>query len=136
MASLLVWSATAAYAATLATVSLHRLERLGGGFDLAIFTQYTWLLGHGLDPFNTINGKPLLGDHVEPGLALFAPLGALGLVPDGLLVAQAIALALVAPVLFAIARATARTNSHVRFVTSPSAARERKRGATASGWNS
>ena len=87
-------------------LSLHRLERLGGGFDLAIFTQYTWLLGHGLDPFNTINGKPLLGDHVEPGLVLFAPLGALGLGADGLLVAQAVVLALVAPVLFAIGRAT------------------------------
>ncbi len=105
LAPLVLWCTTFLVAGGLALLSLVRLDRNGGGLDLAIFTQYTWLLGHGIDPFNTVNGKPLLGDHIEPGLALFAPLGALGLGPDGLVVAQAVVLALVGPVLYAIARA-------------------------------
>ena len=116
VAAIVVWAATGVFGVVIALSSVRRVENLGGGFDLAIFTQYSWLLAHGLEPFNTINGKNLLGDHVEPGLALFAPLGVVGSGWQGLVVAQAILLALVAPVLFAISRAAGASPGHATIM--------------------
>jgi hypothetical protein len=48
--------------------------------------------------------RTLLGDHVEPGIALLAPLGTLGMGAPGLLVVQALALAATAPLLYLLAR--------------------------------
>ena len=92
------------YAVVLSAVSVAKHVTFTTGWDLAIFTQYVWLLGHVASPFNTLNGRYLLGDHVEPGLALLAPLGVVGGTPIGLFVLQSIALALVAPILYILGR--------------------------------
>ena len=66
------------YALVLSTVSVAKYVTFTTEWDHAIFTQYLWLLAHGASPLNTLNGRFLLGDHVEPGLALLAPLGFVG----------------------------------------------------------
>ena len=94
----------AAYAAVVGTLALLRYESFASDFDHGIFSQYVWLLGHLHEPFNTIVLRTLLGDHVEPGIALLAPLGALGVGAPGILVAQSLALAATAPLLYLLAR--------------------------------
>ena len=93
-----------AYAVVLSALSVAKYVTFTTEWDHAIFTQYVWLLGHGKSPLNTLNGRVLLGDHVEPGLALLAPLGVIGGTSIGLLVLQSIALAAVAPVLYVLGR--------------------------------
>jgi hypothetical protein len=44
------------------------------GFDLGIFDQGVWLLSRLRDPFVTIRGLPLFGDHASYILVLVAPL--------------------------------------------------------------
>ena len=66
------------YALVVGTLALLRYESFASDFDHGIFSQYVWLLGHLHEPFNTINLRTLLGDHVEPGIALLAPLGTIG----------------------------------------------------------
>src|SRR4029453_15559085 len=44
------------------------------GFDLGIFDQGVWLLSRFRDPFVTIRGLPLFGDHASYILVLVAPL--------------------------------------------------------------
>ena len=83
---------------------LLRYESFASDFDHGIFSQYVWLLGHLHEPFNTINLRTLLGDHVEPVIALLAPLGTLGVGAAGLLVVQTLALAATAPLLYLLAR--------------------------------
>lgn len=95
---------TIAYAVAVATLSLLRYESFASDFDHGIFSQYVWLLGRLHEPFNTINLRTLLGDHVEPGIALLAPLGTLGVGTPGLLVVQTLALAATAPLLLLLAR--------------------------------
>ena len=96
--------AAGVYALVLSVVSVAKYVTFTTEWDHAIFTQYLWLLGHGASPLNTLNGRFLLGDHVEPGLAFLAPLGAVGGTSAGLLVLQSIALALVAPILYVLGR--------------------------------
>jgi uncharacterized membrane protein len=93
-----------AYALVVGTLALLRSESFASDFDHGIFSQYVWLLGHLEEPFNTINLRTLLGDHVEPGIALLAPLGTLGVGAPGLLVVQTLALAVTAPLLYLLAR--------------------------------
>ena len=93
-----------AYALAVATLALLRYEAFASDFDHGIFTQYVWLLGHLHEPFNTVVLRTLLGDHVEPGIALLAPLGTLGAAAPGILVAQTLALAATAPLLYLLAR--------------------------------
>jgi uncharacterized membrane protein len=102
--AMLVLVAAGIHALVLSAVSVAQYVTFATGWDHAIFTQYVWLLGRGESPVNTVNGRFLLGDHVEPGLVLLAPLGALGVVPLGLLVLQSIALASVAPILYLLGR--------------------------------
>ena len=92
------------YALVIGTLALLRYESFASDFDHGIFSQYVWLLGHLKEPFNTINLRTLLGDHVEPGIALLAPLGTLGVGAPGLLVVQTLALAATAPLLYLLAR--------------------------------
>lgn len=99
-----VLAASAAYGVVVATLSLLRYEAFASDFDHGIFSQYVWLFGNLHEPFNTINLRWLPGDHVEPTLALFAPLGTLGIGSAGLLVAQAVALGATAWFLFVLAR--------------------------------
>src|SRR6266508_1911502 len=98
--------AAVVYAALLSAASLARHHAIrSGGYDLGIFDQAVWLLGHGHAPFSTIRGRDLFADHFQPALALLAPLGALGVTPAALLVLQALLLAAAAPVLYLLARA-------------------------------
>ena len=89
----------------LSWASISRHESFGSyGYDLGIFDQALWLLGHGLDPFSTIRGRQLFADHFQPALALLAPLGTFGATPVGLLILQAALLGLAAPFLYHLAR--------------------------------
>ena len=92
------------YALLVGTLALLRYESFASDFDHGIFSQYVWLLGRLHEPFNTINLRTLLGDHVEPGIALLAPLGTMGAGAPGLLVVQTLALAATAPLLWMLAR--------------------------------
>ncbi len=94
-----------AYAVVLTAASFRKHDAfLTGGYDLGIFDQAVWLLGHGHEPFSTIRGRNLFADHFQPALALLAPLGAVGATPGGLLVLQASALGATAPLLYKLAR--------------------------------
>jgi uncharacterized membrane protein len=99
-----VLGVAAAYALVVSALALLRYESFASDFDHGIFSQYVWLLGHLHDPFNTIVLRTLLGDHVEPGIALLAPLGAFGVGAPGILVVQTLALAATAPLLYLLAR--------------------------------
>jgi uncharacterized membrane protein len=57
-------------------------------FDLAIFDQGIWLLSHFHNPFVTIIGRPLFGDHAQFILIPVALIYRLFPEPDGLLVMQ------------------------------------------------
>ena len=94
----------ALYALVVGVLALLRYESFASDFDHGIFSQYVWLLGHLHEPFNTIVLRTLLGDHVEPGIALLAPLGTLGVGAPGILVVQTLALAATAPLLYLLAR--------------------------------
>jgi uncharacterized membrane protein len=100
-----VLGVSAAYALVVGTLALLRYQSFASDFDHGIFSQYVWLLGRFHEPFNTINLRTLLGDHVEPGIALLAPLGTLGVGAPGILVVQTLALAATAPLLHLLARA-------------------------------
>jgi uncharacterized membrane protein len=99
-----VLAVAAAYALVVGVLALLRYESFASDFDHGIFSQYVWLLGRLHEPFNTINLRTLLGDHVEPGIAVLAPLGTLGVGAPGLLVVQTLALAATAPLLYLLAR--------------------------------
>jgi len=101
----LVWIAALAYAVGLSAACLARHRAfVSGGYDLGIFDQATWLLGHADAPFSTIRGRNLFADHFQPALVLLAPLGRIGSSPAGLLVLQASLLAAAAPALAGLAR--------------------------------
>src|SRR5215207_9895966 len=69
--------------------------RLGTfGFDLGIFDQGVWLLSRFQDPFLTIRGLPLFGDHGSYILLLVAPLYWIWADPRLLLLLQAVCLAI------------------------------------------
>jgi uncharacterized membrane protein len=99
-----VLAASGLYALVVGTLAILRYESVASDFDHGIFSQYVWLFGHLHEPFNTINLRTLLGDHVEPVMILLAPLGALGVGAVGLLVVQTLALAATAPLLYLLAR--------------------------------
>ena len=99
-----VLGVAALYALVVGALALLRYESFASDFDHGIFSQYVWLLGHLHEPFNTIVLRTLLGDHVEPGIALLAPLGTLGVGAPGILVVQTLALAATAPLLYLLAR--------------------------------
>jgi uncharacterized membrane protein len=104
----LAWAAlglgTLTYAVTLTAASIHRHDLFQSGYDVAIFDQGSWLLGHLHDPFSTVRGRNLFADHFQPALVLFAPFGLLGLTPWALFVFQAGALAAAGVVLALLAR--------------------------------
>jgi uncharacterized membrane protein len=64
------------------------------GFDLGIFDQGVWLLSRFQDPFVTIRGLPLFGDHASYILVLVAPLYWLWADPRLLLLLQVVGLAI------------------------------------------
>lgn len=93
----------AALFGALTGLSLLRQWTLLGSYDLGYFSQAAWLLREGHDPFVTIRGIHLLGDH---GSVVFYPIaftfGRLG--ATGLLVFQAAVLALGVVPLWRLAR--------------------------------
>jgi uncharacterized membrane protein len=66
------------------------------GFDLGIFDQGVWLLSRFQEPFVTIRGLPLFGDHASYILLLVAPLYWIWASPWLLLLLQAVCLAVAA----------------------------------------
>jgi uncharacterized membrane protein len=73
------------------------------GFDLGIFDQGVWLLSRFRDPFVTIRGLPLFGDHASYILVLVAPLYRIWPDPRLLLLLQVVFLAIPAVSLYLIA---------------------------------
>jgi uncharacterized membrane protein len=64
------------------------------GFDLGIFDQGVWLLSRLRDPFVTVRGLPLFGDHASYILILVAPLYRIWADPRLLLLVQIVFLAI------------------------------------------
>jgi uncharacterized membrane protein len=103
----LLWAAIAAYAAGFGALSILRHRAFNTGrFDLGNMVQAVWSTAHG-HPLRVtgLDGDQVsrLGAHVDPVLALFAPLWWLWPSPDLLLTAQAIAIALGAVPVFRLA---------------------------------
>jgi uncharacterized membrane protein len=73
------------------------------GFDLGIFDQGTWLLSRFSNPFVTVRGLNLFGDHASYILILVAPIYRLWSDPRLLLMLQVIGLALPALAIYRIA---------------------------------
>lgn len=97
-AALLVWGLVATDAAVFAWLSVARYRGFSTGrFDLGNMVQAVWSTAHGrfLDTTD-VSGVQFsrLGAHVDPVLALFAPLWMLWPSPEMLLVAQAVIVAL------------------------------------------
>lgn len=79
-------------------------------FDLAIFDQGMWLISHLHQPFVTIMGRNLFGDHTSFVLLLFAPFYRLFPEPQGLLVLQTLLLAGPAVPIYLLARKHIRSS--------------------------
>ena len=96
-ARLAVWAMTAAYAALFSWLSVLRYRGFSTGrFDLGNMVQAVWSTSEGRWFETTdITGRQFsrLGAHVDPVLALFAPLWWLWSSPEMLLVAQAVIVA-------------------------------------------
>jgi len=73
-------------------------------FDLAIFDQGMWLASHFHEPFVTVMGRNLFGDHTSFVLLLVAPFYRLFPEPQGLLVLQTLLLAGPAVPIYLLAR--------------------------------
>src|SRR6266516_6523292 len=101
---IVVWFATGVYAVALSAESIYRQNHFDTGFDTAIADQFLWAAAHRHHLYSTIVDRSLVADHFQPGLLLLTPLYWLGLDVRGLLAAQSVALALVAPALYALAR--------------------------------
>jgi uncharacterized membrane protein len=84
--------------------SLRRHDNYLSTFDLANFDQALWLLAQGEEPFITQHGRHLMGDHFNPALVLLVPIYVLGGGVGALLVLQSVLVALVAPLLYVLAR--------------------------------
>lgn len=73
------------------------------GFDVGIFDQGVWLLSRLQDPFVTVRGLPLFGDHASFILLLVAPLYHVWADPRLLLLLQTLAMAVPAVTLYLVA---------------------------------
>jgi hypothetical protein len=72
--NLLLGGMIALFVGTFVWVTWLTHARFGSfGFDLGIFDQGVWLLSRFRDPFVTIRGLPLFGDHASYILVLVAP---------------------------------------------------------------
>jgi uncharacterized membrane protein len=106
----LLWAAIVGYTAGFAWLSVLRHRAFSTGrFDLGNMVQAVWSTAHG-HPFRatSLEGEQIsrLAAHVDPVLALFAPLWWLWPSPDLLVSAQAAAIALGAIPVFRLARRT------------------------------
>lgn len=100
----LVILAVALYTVYFGHTSLQRLAAFRQhGFDMGIFDQGIWLLSRFKDPFVTIMGVDLFGDHASYILLFFVPLYWIWPSAEWLLIGQALALGLAAVPVFLIA---------------------------------
>jgi uncharacterized membrane protein len=87
-----------------AGLAIWRFWAMGNdNYDLAFYTRVVWGLAHA-DRINSIVGAHDLGLHFMPVMVLFAPLARILPVPGTLLVAQALALGGVVPLLYLLGR--------------------------------
>jgi uncharacterized membrane protein len=105
---LLLWAAVTAYAGGFGALSVLRHRAFETGrFDLGNMTQAVWSTAHGrpLEATNLFGDQfTRLGAHVDPILALFAPLWLVWPSPELLLTAQAVLVALGALPVYRLAR--------------------------------
>ncbi|MFQ5897126.1 MAG: DUF2079 domain-containing protein [Candidatus Methylomirabilia bacterium] len=94
----------AAYTAIFSFITVTNHYVLHSGFDLGYYVQLLWNLVEGHGPRVSLPEMHAWGDHFSPILYLFMPLFALFPGAVCLLIAQSAALALGAPVVFALAR--------------------------------
>jgi uncharacterized membrane protein len=73
---------------------LRHMHFQSGGFDLGLYDQTVWKFSQFLDPFNTVKGRIIFGDHLVLTLPLLGPLLYLWNDVRILLIAQAVAIAL------------------------------------------
>src|SRR4051794_11854203 len=103
-----LWGAIAAYGAVFSTLSVRRDRALETGrFDLGNMVQAVWATAHGHPlRITDLRGDQIsrLAAHVDPILALFAPLWWIWPSPDLLLTVQAFAVALGALPVFRLAQ--------------------------------
>ena len=102
------WALVCAVAAffvhfTLTSIAVH--DAFGtSGYDLGIFDQGIWLMSRFREPFVTVNGLHLLGDHASFIVIPLVPLYWVWASPHALFVVQSLALALGAVPAFLIGR--------------------------------
>ena len=100
----LLWLVTAAFGVLWSTVSYCRWANFQyRTFDLAYYVQAIWQLIHGRSSV-TVENVPLLGNHVEPIIFLFAPIFVVVRHPMMFVVLQNAALASMAPLGYLLAR--------------------------------
>ena len=79
-----------------------------GGFDLGLYDQAVWRFSQFLDPFNTVKGRIIFGDHLVLTLPLLGPLFYLWNDVRMLLIIQAVAIGVSAiPIYFIALKRTA-----------------------------
>lgn len=105
LAVLVVYGASAAFFLAAAYFAIRTHDAYRSGFDLANLDQELWLLAHGHEPMDTQTGQLFWGVHFSPALLLLTPLYYFGGGPEELVTVQALTLAAVAPLLYALARA-------------------------------
>lgn len=102
----LVWAATAGYLLLFSHLSITRYRRFDyPSFDLGIFDQGLWLLSRLREPFITLRGLNLFGDHSSYLMVLLAPVYWVWADTRLLLILTVAALAAGAPLLYAAGRA-------------------------------
>ena len=101
---LFIWSTAALFFAATTSLSWSRWAHFQyRTFDLAYYVQAIWQLIHGRFAV-TVENVPLLGNHVEPIVFLFAPIFALVRHPMVFVVIQNAALATMGPIGYILAR--------------------------------
>jgi uncharacterized membrane protein len=94
-----LWTATFFVLGLLRHASFHTF-----GFDVGIFDQAVWLLSDGREPFITVRGLHVFGNHANGVLVLLAPFYRLGAGPDFLLAVHIAAMAAGSAGVYLVAR--------------------------------
>ncbi len=97
-------AATVIYGAYLFVVSYAKSWSIAGSYDLGYFRQAAWLIAHGEEPFVTVRGLHLLGDHASPAFYPIAWIAGHGFTIPILLALQSVGLALAILPLWGISR--------------------------------
>lgn len=101
-----VAAATVAFVATFSVRMVQQYQRFGvNAFDLGIFDQGLWLLSRFQDPFVTVRGVHLFGDHTSFLMIPLAPLYWVAPHAEALIVFTVVLMALGAPLAYLAARA-------------------------------